>query len=272
MSTLPSQPDNRSKPFALKPLSHRPRESRFDAEDQDETPTRRADSGASEPTSTQIPIRVLTCQCSVALKEKGLAQYKGFPGTMDITLVAGPLKAFVASHSTYDSFMANILTFLRTNYRRSWQDDDTPGEAYYHLEDKHFTDYINTDVQTTNKHHKVKINIVPLTSTFAVLSGPYQWSADHIHEANTSLINPDHPHLCTPDTFKTAAAHAWEKHLLFVYIKRRAAGRPPPTKTLVENGNPEVSSRANSLRASRIAAIEAEMQRCEDELLGVGLK
>ena len=97
----------------------------------------------------------------------------------------------------------------------------------------------------------------------------------HGTEQKTNLIPRNHIHNCSPRLFNEALASGWQNHTVFVYVKRRPADK----LYLVWKLNP-VEAKATfsakptnfpGLSASRLEQIDAEMERCQQELVGLGV-
>ena len=215
---------------------------------------------------TTVPLRLLTCECAAVGNEM---KYKGFPGTVDITHTLGPDGDYALTHSAYSNFVDNIGMDIRA--KLSWiiryngksipKDKITHSDHY--IEPKHFGKYEPSVDHSPASNNNVVIMLVPMNKTFAVLAGPYQWPY------NDQLLDIAHPDILTQTTFERASHIGWQHYTVFVYVKQR---KQPQRYSSLQSQQPTLATLpapVRQLRASRVAAIEADMERCRQEMGGL---
>jgi hypothetical protein len=192
-------------------------------------------------------------------------KYKGFPGTVDITHTLGQDGDYAVAHHTYSGFVNNIVTDITTKlswgmqHRGDMALHDKSTQSDYHINLKHFGRYTPRDDFQQESSKNVVIMLVPTNKTLAVLAGPYQWSY------NDQLLDIAHPDILTQTTFDRASRIGWQHYTVFVYVKRRQESQHYST----HQREHALAAPVRQLRASRVAAIEADMERCRLELGGM---
>ena len=214
------------------------------------------------PSHVTVPLRLLTCECAAVGDEM---KYKGFPGTVDITHTLGQDGDYAVAHHTYSSFVNNLSSDIMNKlswgaiHRGNAAFENESKRSDYHVNPKHFGRYIpHNDLQQGSNKNAV-IMLVPTNKTLAVLAGPYQWSYDD------QLLDIAHPDILTQTTFDRASRIGWQHYTVFVYVKRRQVSQ----HYLTHQREHALAAPVRQLRASRVAAIEADMERCKLELGGL---
>ena len=209
---------------------------------------------------TTVPLRLLTCECAAVGNEM---KYKGFPGTVDITHTLGPDGDCALTHSTYSNFVDNIGMDIRAKlswgiqYRGNPIPEDKITHSDHYIKPKHFGKYEPSVDHSPASKNNVVIMLVPMNKTFAVLAGPYQWSYN-----DQQLLDIAHPDILTQTTFERASHIGWQHYTVFVYVKRRDIKQHFSSLQ-------SLPAPVRQLRASRVAAIEADMERCKLEMGGL---
>jgi hypothetical protein len=196
-------------------------------------------------------------------------KFKGFPGTVDITHTLGSDGDYALTHSTYSRFVDSICSGIMA--KLSWEiqysgnsiPDDKKKHSDHYIEPKHFGKYRPSADHPPTSNNNVVIMLVPLNKTFAVLAGPYQWPQDD------QLLNPAHPDILTQTTFERASHIGWQHYTVFVYVKRRQVSQHFSTLQSQQPTLATLPAPVRQLRASRVAAIEADMERCRVEMGGL---
>ena len=218
------------------------------------------------PSHVTVPLRLLTCECAAVGDEM---KYKGFPGTVDITHTLGQDGDYAIAHHTYSSFVNNLSSDIMN--KLSWGAIHRGDTAFrnesthsdYHVNPKHFGKYEPSVDHSPASNNNVVIMLVPMNKTFAVLAGPYQWSRDK------QLLDPEHQDILTEKTFERASRIGWQHYTVFVYVKQR---KQPQRYSSLQSQQPTLATLpapVRQLRASRVAAIEADMERCKLEMGGL---
>ena len=213
-----------------------------------------------------VPLRLLTCECAAVGNEM---KYKGFPGTVDITHTLGSDGDYTLTHPTYSRFVDSIRSDIMAKlswgiqYRGNHIPKDKITHSDHYIKPKHFGKYEPSVDHSPASNNNVVIMLVPMNKTFAVLAGPYQWSQDK------QLLDPEHQDILTEKTFERASHIGWQHYTVFVYVKRRDIKQHFSSLQSQQPTLATLPAPVRQLRASRVAAIEADMERCRLEMGGL---
>jgi len=199
------------------------------------------------------------------------------------------------SPTEYDDFIQSIRDLVQYTlvWERKQHDiaETLKNRSDYHINARYFSDYTRTARDNPSAEHRARILIVPASFHHSLDHGPYhnmtnaEFTSDGVDpetNENSSEEKPNpiplnHIHNSSPRLFAKASASGWQHHTVFVYVKRR-----PATQLYLEWAkNPAQPLEAKAtfsakptifpgLSASRLEQIDAEMERCQQELAGLG--
>jgi len=232
--------------------------------------------------------------CDNAINKHHNPDYGGLPGTMDISNTVN-VRCIPESPIHYEDFIQSIRD--RVQYTLVWErkQRDIPDtfkiRSDYHINARYFSEYTPTEREKPKAEDSARILIVPASFHHSLDHGPYhnmtsaEFTSDGVDpetnenspEKKPNPIPLNHIHNSSPKLFAEASASGWQHHTVFVYVKRR-----PATQLFLEWAkNPAQPLEAKAtfsakptifpgLSASRLEQIDAEMERCQQELAGLG--
>ena len=232
--------------------------------------------------------------CDNAINKHHNPDYGGLPGTMDISNTVN-VQCIRESPTEYDDFIQSIRDLVQ--YTLVWErkHPDIPAKfkknSDYHINARYFSEYTPTERAKPEAEDSARILIVPASFHHSLDHGPYHdmTSADFTNEAidpegdgsnpkkKPNLIPINHIHNSSPRLFAEASVSGWQHHTVFVYVKRRKsddlylkwAENPTPLEAKATfSAKP---TNFPGLSASRLEQIDAEMERCQQELVGLGV-
>ena len=234
--------------------------------------------------------------CDNAINKHHNPDYGGLPGTMDISNTVN-VQCIRESPTEYDDFIQSIRHLVQ--YTLVWErkQRDIPetfkNRSDYHINARYFSEYTPTKREKPETEDSARILIVPASFHHSLDHGPYHdmTSANSTNEdvdpeadgsnpeKKTNLIPLNHIHNCSPRLFAEASVSGWQHHTVFVYVKRRPATQlylewaKNPTAAPLEAKATFSAKPTNfpGLSASRLEQIDAEMERCQQELVGLGV-